>query len=92
MTNPTIVYPVKMGEILAYRISANSFRGFFFEFGLMYCDLWLQYIQVRKLFKGGNYSRKYGILPRSDCEKWSRNFFFEIPPCASHFLLNEFTS
>ena len=23
----------------------------------MYCDLWLQYIQVRKLFKGGNYSR-----------------------------------
>ena len=26
----------------------------------MYCDLWLQYIQVRKLFKGGNYSRKYG--------------------------------
>ena len=27
----------------------------------MYCDLWWQYIQVRKLFKGGNYSRKYGI-------------------------------
>ena len=27
----------------------------------MYCDLWSQYIQVRKLFKGGNYSRKYGI-------------------------------
>ena len=23
----------------------------------MYCDLWKQYIQVRKLFKGGNYSR-----------------------------------
>ena len=23
----------------------------------MYCDLWLQYIKVRKLFKGGNYSR-----------------------------------
>ena len=23
----------------------------------MYCDLWTQYIQVRKLFKGGNYSR-----------------------------------
>ena len=22
----------------------------------MYCDLWLQYINVRKLFKGGNYS------------------------------------
>ena len=26
----------------------------------MYCDLWLQYIKVLKLFKGGNYSRKYG--------------------------------
>ena len=24
-------------------------------FGLMYCDLWSQYINVRKLFKGGNY-------------------------------------
>ena len=23
----------------------------------MYCDLWKQYIQVRKLLKGGNYSR-----------------------------------
>ena len=23
----------------------------------MYCDLWLQYIQVRKLFKGENYTR-----------------------------------
>ena len=23
----------------------------------MYCDLWLQYIKVRKLFKGENYSR-----------------------------------
>ena len=30
---------------------------FFFEFNLMYCDLWWQYRQVRKLFKGGNYSR-----------------------------------
>ena len=35
---------------------------FFFEFNLMYCDLWQQYIQVRKLFKGGNYSRKYDSL------------------------------
>ena len=26
----------------------------------MYCDLWTQYIQVQKLFKGGNYLRKYG--------------------------------
>ena len=32
-------------------------RLFFFEFNLMYCDLWTQYIQVRKIFKGGNYSR-----------------------------------
>ena len=23
----------------------------------MYCDLWCQYIKVRKLFRGGNYSR-----------------------------------
>ena len=30
---------------------------FFFEFNLMYSDLWSQFIQVRKLFKGGNYSR-----------------------------------
>ena len=28
----------------------------------MCCDLWSQYIQVRKLFKGGNYMRKYGII------------------------------
>ena len=28
----------------------------------MYCDLWLQYINVRKLFKGGNYSRAETIL------------------------------
>ena len=34
---------------------------FFFQFNLMYCDLWLQYIQVQKLFKGGNYLRKYGM-------------------------------
>ena len=30
---------------------------FLFDFNLMYCDLWLQYIQVRKLSKGGNYLR-----------------------------------
>ena len=30
---------------------------FFFDFCLMYCDLWSQYINVRKLFKGGKYSR-----------------------------------
>ena len=27
----------------------------------MYYDLWSQHIKVRKLFKGGNYLRKYGI-------------------------------
>ena len=26
----------------------------------MYCDLWSQYIQVWKLYTGGNYLRKYG--------------------------------
>ena len=30
---------------------------FFFEFNLTYCDLCSQYIKVRKLFKGGKYSR-----------------------------------
>ena len=35
---------------------------FYFEFGLMYCDLCSQYIKVRKLFKGGNYSRAGTIL------------------------------
>ena len=30
----------------------------------MYCDLYSQYIQVRKLFKGGNCMRKYGIYSR----------------------------
>ena len=34
---------------------------FFFDFDLMYWDLWSHYIKVRKLFKGGNYSRKYGM-------------------------------
>ena len=28
----------------------------------MYCDLGAETIQGRKLFKGGNYSGKYGIL------------------------------
>ena len=53
---------LRLGHFTTYRISANSFCGklFFFEFGLMYCDLWSQYIKVRKLFKGINYLRKYG--------------------------------
>ena len=43
-----------------YRISSYSFRGNYSFLTLalnMYCDLWSQYINVRKLFKGGNYSR-----------------------------------
>ena len=39
-----------------------SAETIFFESNLMYCDLSSQYIQVRKLFKGVNYSRKYGML------------------------------
>ena len=40
---------------------------FFFEIGLMYCDLWLQYIKVRKLFKGGNYSSVETISGNTVC-------------------------
>ena len=46
----------KFFPCVSYRNSANR-KLFFFEFNLMYCDLWQQYIQVRKLFKRGNYSR-----------------------------------
>ena len=35
----------------------------------MYCDQRSQYIQVRKLFKGGNYSRKYGIYWKKFIQK-----------------------
>ena len=35
----------------------------------MYCDLWLQYIQVRKLFKGGNYSRAETICRNTVLKK-----------------------
>ena len=31
------------------------------------------------------------MWPKNDGEKWSRKNIFEIPPCAYHFLLNEFT-
>ena len=37
------------------------------------------------------HKEKY-IWPENDGEKWSRKNYFEIPTCASHFLLNEFTS
>ena len=45
-------------------------KTFFIEFNLMYCDLCSQYIQVQKLFKGGNYSRAI-----------RGNTVFEIDPC-----------
>ena len=38
----------------------------------MYCDLWSQYIQVRKLFKGGNYSRAETIHGNTASEKLGR--------------------
>ena len=49
----------------------------------MYCDLWSQYVKVRKLFKGGNYSRKYGkwfcqtsrgclLIPEESFGFWSK--------------------
>ena len=48
-----------------YRISSYSFCGNYsfltLALCIMYCDLWSQYINVRKLFKGRNYMRKYGI-------------------------------
>ena len=50
-----------------YRISANSFRGNYSFLNLSLCTVTLitvhtgaETIQGRKLFKGGNYSRKYG--------------------------------
>ena len=39
----------------------------------MYCDLWWQYIQVRKLFKGGNYLRAETIRGNTVCTKNARN-------------------
>ena len=36
--------------------------------------------------------KKYHFWPKNDDEKWSRKNYFEIPPCTSHFLLNQFTS
>ena len=57
----------------------NSFRGnySFFEFNLMYCDLWSQYIQVRKLFKGGNYSRAETIRGNT-VSIFDRSGFFSV--------------
>jgi hypothetical protein len=47
---------------------------FFFEFGLMYCE----YTKVRKLFKGGNYLRKYGSFPYYSHKKDAANFVHHL--------------
>ena len=44
---------------------------FFLDFNLMYCDLWSHYIQVQKLFKGGNYSRAETIRGNTVCIYYS---------------------
>ena len=53
-----------------YRISANSFRGNYSFLNLTLCTVTfgLQYIQVRKLFKGGNYSRAETIHGNTVCK------------------------
>ena len=48
--------PIKKEHVL-YFWQQFPQKLFFLEFNLMYCDLWKQYIQVWKLFKGGNYLR-----------------------------------
>ena len=47
----------------------------------MYCDLWLQYIQVRKLFKGGNYSRAETLMDVID---------HSIPKCTDPIEKDEY--
>jgi hypothetical protein len=50
-----------------YRISANSFRG---KYSFLKVEIQRsQYINVRKLFKGGNYSRKYGSQGKTSIQK-----------------------
>ena len=48
-------------KLYRHHISANSFRGNYSFLNLTLCTVTLGQ-QVRKLFKGGNYSRKYGIF------------------------------
>ena len=64
-----ICHETQIGGI-TYRISANSFRGNYSFLNLALCTvLWplvtvhksVETIQGRKLFKSGNYSRKYSI-------------------------------
>ena len=44
----------------------------------MYCDHWSQYIQVRKLFKGGNYSRAETIRENTASDYLSSNILICI--------------
>ena len=57
-------------------VSAESIL-FWILIYLMYCDLCSQYIQVRKLFKGGNYSREKTIWGNtvSQCDAIERKPF-----------------
>ena len=62
------IIPIKFLHIsvrIKYRISANSFRGIYSFFNLALCTVTVhksaETIQGRKLFKGGNYLRKYDM-------------------------------
>ena len=50
----------------------------------MYCDLCSQYIQVRKLFKWGNYLRKYGIWS----SLWKKFFFYPLATDRFKLVIN----
>ena len=53
----------KIPYLSEYCISANSFRGSYWFLNLALCTVTLsaETIQGRKLFNGGNYSKKYNI-------------------------------
>ena len=42
--------------------------------------------------QNGIWTWKKYFCPKNDDEKWSRKNYFEIPPCASCFLINGFTT
>ena len=87
ITQNNMIFGAMKGEIniLIYRISANSFRGNYSFLKLSLCTVTFgqvtvhksaETIQGRKLFKCGNYSRKYGT-PISNCDfskKMVKNF------------------
>ena len=52
-----------MHDDFTYRNSANSFQGNYTFLNLTFVHTGAETIQERKLFKGGNYMRKYGISP-----------------------------